>query len=157
MTREEEIKQAATQIAKEWYCGPEDEFHSEVEKLEEMGKWVDEHPISGEQIIAMKNEIKYLKRKLIECDKMYRELQNENPWRDAKKELPPKFIDDKGIIYNESIPVAVRVSGSKYWHMAEYYYDTKEWICEENNTYVIRDGYGTVTHWMPIPKLTKGE
>lgn len=43
-TREEEIKQAATKIAKEWYCGPEDEFHYEVEKLEEMGQWADEHP-----------------------------------------------------------------------------------------------------------------
>lgn len=44
MTREEEIRQAATKIAKEWYCGPEDEFHCEVEKLEEMGQWADEHP-----------------------------------------------------------------------------------------------------------------
>ena len=44
MTREEEINRAAVQIAKEWYCGREDEFYLEVAKLEEMGKWIDEHP-----------------------------------------------------------------------------------------------------------------
>lgn len=76
MKREEEIKQAAF----ERDC--ENDFDSNNGRLgfEEGAQWADEHPISGEQIAAMKNEIKFLKRKLVECDKMYRELQNKNPW-----------------------------------------------------------------------------
>lgn len=87
-TREEEIEKMAIQAHKD-YASTGYNVEDFKEYTRYVLEWADEHPISGEQIAAMKNEIKFLKRKLVECDKMYRELQNENPWRDAKKD-PPK-------------------------------------------------------------------
>lgn len=46
MTREEQIKQAARDIALNWNVGRGNEFYYRLDKLTEMARWADEHPKS---------------------------------------------------------------------------------------------------------------
>ena len=89
-TREEEKVFLIEHLYKVWENGANTNIKS---LLLQVADWCDEHPISGEQIAAMKNEIKFLKRKLDECDKMYRELQNKNPWISVEERLPEEGKD----------------------------------------------------------------
>lgn len=123
MTREEEL------IAEYEAAENRKLSNGEKEFILNVLQWADEHPISGEQIAAMKNEIKFLKRKLVECDKMYRELQNKNPWRDAETD-PPK--DGKPVIGIDKYGVITQYEYSpeeKIWSMGMFISDAPEyWV-----------------------------
>jgi hypothetical protein len=66
-------------------------------------------------------------------------------WIPVTEGLPPK-IDNH---HNVSEKVLVKLKDWKYWHLAEYYHDTQEWLSLEQCS--SSDYYENVTHWMRIP------
>lgn len=129
MTREEEI------IAEYEAAENRKLSNSEKEFILNVLQWADEHPISGEQIAAMKNEIKFLKRKLAECDKMYRELQNKNPWKEGLPTEDGEYLVECGYY---------KCGELHAWHKT-LYWKHDEWINECLGDFVLR--------WMPIPSV----
>lgn len=129
MKREEEIEQAAYDICEETPC----DYHIFIKGAQ----WADEHPITGEQIVAMKGHIQFLERKLAECDKMYRELQQQSPWISVGDRLPEQgqFIVAYGH-YRED-------SEDSWYGLGKYK--------------VSGATFEGMKYWIPIPELPKGE
>lgn len=94
--------------------------------------------IAGAQ--SMLPKIEELKKQLAECDKMYRELQQQSPWINAEVRLPKE---------NQLVIIHTKCNNT---YLIKYNAHTNQSM--EGN-FIFGSGY--VDYWMPIPELPKGE
>ena len=140
---EQQIKQNAEQYALKKTLVSTDSFHGMVED------YIAGAHSRDEEIERIKNEATAIMDEAcaltIELNKL------RNPWISVEERLPEKYLDCDGVEHDCSDRVIVKLKDETCAHLAEYYYDTNEWLSLEVCSST--DYYENVTHWMPIPDI----